>query len=423
MGKLKKVIFPLIMILLTLASIEIIAQASYYMIFKEKYSINHLFSQVNRERGKQNRWDLLAREVVHPYIGFVWDLNDNEQNNKQHGFTTDSPPVLKKEKDCLNVALVGGSVAGNLRYFLRDELKRVSGLSPRIVCLAIGGYKQPQQLMALNYYIALGAEYELIINVDGFNDIVLPIAENHKAGINPFFPRGWHLRMSRLSHEQVRALWEKLQQLLAEEKQFVAGLPHGFGRHNAIYGMLNWAWFRKIDYDIYRTRRKMSHLQSKMPKSFEAAGPSVHYDDVNQLYHELAEVWGRSSLLINNLASQNGIEYYHFLQPNQYYAKSKELNKEELRDAYKENHLYREPVVIGYPVLINLGQTLLQNKINFFDATMLFVNVKETIYRDDCCHYNKKGNEIFAAYIISKILAKTKIDRLKYSHKSGKESN
>ncbi|MEW6660691.1 MAG: hypothetical protein AB1424_18775 [Thermodesulfobacteriota bacterium] len=421
MEKLKRIIFYLIMILLTLTIVEIIAQTSYYIIFKERYSINNLLSHVKEKRDKLHRLDSTISEINHPYVGYVWEYYDREHNNRQHGFMADNPPVLKKEKDKLNVALVGGSVALKLGRFLENELKRASGLSPRIITLALGGYKQPQQLLALNYFIALGAEYEVIINVDGFNDIVLPIAENRKDGINPFFPRGWDLRLFR--HEQTLSLWEKAKKLLPKEKEFVAGLSSGFGRNSAIYGMLNWVWFRKLNYDINKTQREIVRRQSKVEKSFEETGPSVPYGDVNQLYYDLAEVWARSSLLINNLASQNGTEYYHFLQPNQYYENSKELTEEEVRTAYNENHPYRGPAVIGYPIIINLGKAMLENKIRFFDATMLFADEKGTIYIDDCCHYNKKGNEIFSAYIISNILANTKIDKLKSIHKYGQDDN
>lgn len=409
------------MILLTLAVIEILAQTSYYVIFKERYSLNNLLSQIKQERNKLHQADFFAWEIIHPYLGYVWDFSDNEKNNRSQGFTTTPPLVAHQDKNSLNVALVGGSVAANLGTFLEDEFKRVSGLSPRIICLAIGGHKQPQQLLALNYYMAQGAEYDLIINVDGFNDIVLPIVENRKAGINPFFPRGWSLRLSRYTNEKMNALWKELKKAVPEETQFVAGLSQGFGRQSAIYGILNWAWFKKLSADIGKAQEKMMDQQSKMEKSFEEAGPSVHYREVNQLYHALAEFWARSSLLIDNLARGNGMEYYHFLQPNQYYENSKDLNEEELRTAYMENQPYRQPAAIGYPILVNLGKSWLKNKINYFDATMLFSPVKETIYIDNCCHYNKKGNKMFAAYIVSNILARTNIGKLKSSLKSRQE--
>ena len=66
--------------------------------------------------------------------------------------------------------------------------------APNVVTLGIAGYKKTQQLLALAYFLSLGAEYDLIINLDGYNDIVLPITDNYSFGVNPFFPRAWNLR-------------------------------------------------------------------------------------------------------------------------------------------------------------------------------------------------------------------------------------
>ena len=36
---------------------------------------------------------------------------------------------------------------------------------------AVGGYKQPQPLMVVSYLLALGAHFDAVINIDGFNDV------------------------------------------------------------------------------------------------------------------------------------------------------------------------------------------------------------------------------------------------------------
>jgi hypothetical protein len=173
------------------------------------------------------------------------------------------------------VALVGGSVAETLRDFLEYELRIRSNLSPQIACFAVPGSKQPQQLMTLNYYIALGAEYDLIINVDGFNEIVLPITDNYLTGTNPFFPRAWSFRLLRHKQEKMSALWLEMRELLAAEKEVEAGMPQAFGRHSAVYGMLKWAWFKKVNNDIEKTVSKMMK-QVLVKKDFEESGPATH---------------------------------------------------------------------------------------------------------------------------------------------------
>ncbi len=34
--------------------------------------------------------------------------------------------------------------------------------------------------------------------------------------------------------------------------------------------------------------------------------------------------------------------------------------------------------------------------MRFVDLTRIFADVRETIYRDACCHYNRTGNEMIA---------------------------
>jgi len=131
------------------------------------------------------------------------------------------------------------------------------------------------------------------------------------------------------------------------------------------------------------------------------------------MHEAAADVWLRSSWLINNMAKDGGYEYYHFLQPNQYYEGSKRLTRKEKRIAYSANHMYRKSVIIGYPMLIERGMILVNNNIKFFDTTMIFANIAGTIYRDTCCHYNKQGSEILAEMVIQKIKENTNIDKLR----------
>ena len=35
--------------------------------------------------------------------------------------------------------------------------------------------------------------------------------------------------------------------------------------------------------------------------------------------------------------------------------------------------------------------------VHFVDLTMLVKDVEETIYEDDCCHVNQRGNDLIAA--------------------------
>ena len=46
-------------------------------------------------------------------------------------------------------------------------------------------------LLVLNYMLALGQTFDLVINIDGFNEVALPPITNLPNQVNPFFPRNW----------------------------------------------------------------------------------------------------------------------------------------------------------------------------------------------------------------------------------------
>lgn len=56
-----------------------------------------------------------------------------------------------------------------------------------VLNLGQGGWKQPQQLLALNYFLSLGQRFDVIVNLDGFNEIALGY-HNHLSGIDYSLP-------------------------------------------------------------------------------------------------------------------------------------------------------------------------------------------------------------------------------------------
>ena len=61
---------------------------------------------------------------------------------------------------------------------------------------------------------------------------------------------------------------------------------------------------------------------------------------------------------MHKLSLANQIEYFHFLQPNQYVRGSKILTEDERKVAYSESHPYKKGVESGYPRLVEAGKRL-----------------------------------------------------------------
>jgi hypothetical protein len=146
--------------------------------------------------------------ILHPFLGFVRnpEIKEHEFNERivreplnDYGFWGPSPVAANPDDDYV-IAILGGSVAAEFYLSGREALTaqlrdrgRLEERNIRFVSIALGGMKQPQQLLALSYFLALGASFDAVINLDGFNEMVLPLAENAASGVNPFYPRNWRL--------------------------------------------------------------------------------------------------------------------------------------------------------------------------------------------------------------------------------------
>ena len=147
-------------------------------------------------------------------------------------------------------------------------------------------------------------------------------------------------------------------------------------------------------------------IKKKAQLGYEATGPSFHYNTDQALYKELAQVWSTASLQMAQLCQANHIDYFHFLQPNQYVVGSKPMTPEEMKIAWSDGHSYKKGVEQGYPALMARGEWLLNKKVDFHDLTMIFSNNAEVLYYDMCCHLNEKGYNLIIDKIMNVIQSK-----------------
>jgi len=150
------------------------------------------------------------REVVHPYLGYVIAPPEGsatgELTLETLGFENGGPFVGERRADTAVIGIFGGSVAhlfsvwqGTERVFdVLRALPEFQGKRLLAVNAAQDGYKQPQSLLALSYLLSLGAQFDVVILIDGFNEVALPPVNNASRGVFPFFPTNWWLRVARL---------------------------------------------------------------------------------------------------------------------------------------------------------------------------------------------------------------------------------
>ena len=360
----------------------------------------------------------LAGQVIHPFIGFVYspeyDLTQNPDLRNlriaDSGFFVlrDEPPPPSERP--LRVGVFGGSVAMVFSFQGRRVL--VPALAPlagsRGVVLqsyAHGGYKQPQQLMTLAWLLARGEAPDLVINLDGFNEITLPRVENLDGGVNPFYPRAWEHRVRGAAVDPAfRRLIGEASYLERRRAELAERFSRPVLRRSVTWNLL-WRWRdRRLAGVAGEVHQRLLDYGTGSDL-YVAHGPAYQAASKEQAIDDLVAVWERSSLAMRGLATGAGVPYYHFLQPNQYVPDSKPLTPQERRIAYNRDQVYRRPARQGYPVLRAAGARLAARGVEFHDLTDLFAEERRTLYLDDCCHLNPLGNDLMAQAIADAILA------------------
>ena len=287
---------------------------------------------------------LTKREGLHPYLGFMprsagGGLPPEVHMIWQPRLYKPGSPLFSTDPDELIVGIAGGSVAGQFSRLggalelakLLEQSERFRGRSVRFVVAAYGGVKQPQQLMAVNYLLALGGRLDLLINLDGFNEIALHEMDNQPQGVSPVYPRSW---LHRVAGMELLPLVGQ-QQVLQDERSRLArdveaSALNRSGLRRLIWARQDQALGRKLE----ALGEELRTFQSSASPDLVTVGPRLGAPDGPGRLEQLVGIWQQSSLQLHQVCAANGIEYYHFLQPNQYVAGSKTLSEEELEEAY-----------------------------------------------------------------------------------------
>ena len=370
-----------------------------------------------------------VREILHPYAGYTVEGRrlkqgcDLSQDSAKYScydriLLADDKPFPKRDDNTLNVALLGGSVAvGTITGTehaayekLFNKLPEYKGKQVNLHLLAAGGYRLPQSLMLLNYYIALGAQYDLVIALDGFNEIAIAMSEYHNKKLHPSFPRGWQYRIAgRVSPDLVTAQAHKLV-LQDSHKSRATFLSNPWCRNSPLS---NFIW--KLMQRSYNAKLAENHLAVEQaqqiedaPREFqyESLGPEYKFTDWDQLFDYSAQIWANSTLSTHAVTIANGGKFFQFIQPNQYIEGAKPLMTEnERRIAFveKEQSGYGYWYKRGYPFILEHRKRLQASGVHSTDLTFMFKDVEDELYIDNCCHLNPKGSYKIIEQIVDTI--------------------
>lgn len=351
----------------------------------------------------------LTGDALHPYFGPVHRTGVRPETNNIGFGSPYAFPFVKANARQFVVGVFGGSVGRQFcdrgQQRLGDRLRASAALSGReivLLCFAHEGYKQPQQLLVLSYFLSLGQQFDLAINIDGFNEVALG-SYNADRGRDISMPSPIHL-------DPLITLVDKstMTPAMIESLAAISGYKE---RLNALSQRMAGTRFALVDFVLRRFRQRtenqyqaeLVHYDSLPPNppaaSLIQVTPAVKARDGSSLYADIAQGWTDASLLMNDLLMARGVPYVHVLQPNQYYTKRR-FGDDEARVALNQTTAFKPPVERGYPVLEQAAVRLMQ-KERFVNATAIFDAETAAVYADDCCHYTDRGYELLAETIAS----------------------
>ena len=328
--------------------------------------------------------------------------------------SSDSYPFEKASSNQFVIGIFGSSVG---LWFCQAGVDRLlEGLtqhpfvqSRQVIplCFSHEGYKQPQEALVLAFFLSIGQQFDLIVNIDGFNDVAFGNVNNER-DLDISMPSVEHLDPLINLVNQSTLTPEKLESLatVVRYRQQLTDLVGRIrtNRFASINFVLDQFYKRRFS-DYVRERGRFVNLPSApSDSSLFFVTPAVKAREAATLFTDIAEQWASSALLMRDLIAARGAAYFHFLQPNQYYT-TRQFSDAEAAVALNEESPYKRSVELGYPALVAAAQSRLSNAdVRYFDATHVFDREPAPVYMDDCCHYTLVGNQVLADFIAASIL-------------------
>lgn len=374
-------------------------------------------------------------ERFHPFFGFIQNPSpDFRPGFKVNNYGFISPydyPFKKTKKNQFVIGIFGGSVASDYSIFqiqnkiLPQYLKQVPGLQNKefvILSFATGGYKQPQQLLILNYFLALGQELDLVVNIDGFNEVALSNL-NNKNQIDLAMPSIQHispltsLANNSLSIKAMQATI-RIKENKARINESLESLQHcSLAACDALTSVYVQNLVNNYRKDVIAFEKERSKKQQDDEGSVVFINKNQSILEDSAAFEQMAWNWAKSSIFMHKVLSASNVPYFHVLQPNQYYQTKRVFGEAEKRIAFNKDTPYSKAVELGYPAILGKFPNLQKNNVNILNGVKVFDQTKDAVYVDSCCHYNQAGKLIFSNYVGSSILESLRKDEARSKKK------
>lgn len=341
-------------------------------------------------------------QLLHPYFGF--DTLAMHEQLRADVAASNNPKGT-------DVLVVGGSVSALFYGAGSDRMIEVLRTSPdfregamRILRHGRGAYKQPQSANVLAYALSVGVEPEIVVLIDGFNDVAIA-AQNFAEGTHPLYPWSSNWLVLAANPTTQPGVLDRMVELRAKQRRVVELGTTALDWHADVSALAGTLFLRRIA-DL---QSDASSAYTELTQTFSTEhvgrierGP-VFRGGIEEARRRSVEAWMEGSISMWSVCRARGIRFLHVLQPTLHDEGSKPLTDEE-----RENGLahveWMEGAKKGYPLLRTAGAELARRGVPFLDASRLFENATQTLYYDNC-HFGDEGNRMLGEAIGQRLVA------------------
>ena len=343
--------------------------------------------------------------VLHPFLGFA-------ARGRTAAVEAELARLARGEDDgSFRILILGGSVAGMFGVHGGERLHELLRADPRLegrpihhIPLASGGHKQPQQLIRLILLLSEGIVPDAVINIDGYNELVLG-SNNVRRQTNPIFPSSFHWTHLARDGARERPILREMFEVYGAQRETarLAGwMLDARLYHSSILGRLGLARLEALKGRIEEGYATYLGLVEEGGERGVLHGPAFDRRGVAPL-RAIVRHWEEASTMIDQLCRARSIPYLHVLQPTLLDEGSKPLKGPERGLLERAPAVRRLAIRAGYPRLREAGRRLAASGVHFLDASMVFAEATERLYQDDC-HFRERGSAILAEPVAEALL-------------------
>ena len=383
----KKLNFYVLIAIIVFGIINLLSVTTIYIITDKNYFNKEEFISFKKRFRKTDEKTVYP----HPFFGFnhtyLKPAKDKISLDEQlYSFI----PKDVEKKD-IKILILGGSVAedfskndDNSRFKI-DKLEindenifqkilnnRFKTNKFKVYNASIGGGKQPQQLFKLYYLYLVNEKFDIVINIDGFNEVALSFSENIQIENNIMYPRNYSRLISTFNSD-----------LSCVKKS---------NKFTKDYNLIPIVEIYKL-FQIRKCHIKSEGSPTEKNSRFSKMSNFVKLED-DIYFNYIKKLWVNASNEIDQFSKIKDFKYIHIIQPNQYLKGSKIISNDELD--YLKYEKYGKPISKYYKD-IKVEDLDVKYKL---DLRYIFKDNNMTLYRDYCCHLNNKGIFLMASEIV-----------------------